>query len=250
MLLSALAARGLEYVLVSGSRNFDGELPILDPNSPDSTTDIRLIDSDVILARSDLEVFNPQDGQFETSRAASIGGRPLPVRRGWASIDARIEGSTVRFLTTHLEPGETEPEIQVAQGQELLAVIDRLDRDHGTLPTILTGDLNSAADGSDTPTYGNLIAARFSDAWDGNGDGSTCCQASDLRNVRSLLDRRIDLILVRGDTRRLTSMSRNRRYSTRVGAEPGDRTPSGLWPSDHAGVVATVPLSKRPASPR
>jgi hypothetical protein len=25
-----------------------------------------------------------------------------------------------------------------------------------------------------------------------------------------------------------------------VGDELGDRTPSGLWPSDHAGVVATL----------
>ncbi len=250
LLLSALAARGLDYVPVSASRNFDGELPILDPDSPNSTTDIRLIDSDVILARGDIEVFNPQDGQFETSLNASIGPRPLPVRRGWASIDARIAGSTVRFLTTHLEPGDTEPQIQVAQSQELLAAIDRLDRDHGALPTILTGDLNSAADGSGTPTYGNLIAARFSDAWDGGDEGPTCCQASDLRNERSLLDRRVDLILLRGDLRRPTAMSRSRRFSRRVGAEPGDRTPSGLWPSDHAGVVATVLLWKGPASPR
>lgn len=249
LLLSALAARGLDYVLVSASRNFDGELPTLDPNSPNSTTDIRLIDSDLILARGDIEVFNPQDGRFETSLNASIGGRPLPVRRGWASIDARIEGSTVRFLTTHLEP-ETEPEIQIAQSRELLAAIDRLDRDHGALPTILTGDLNSAADGSDTPTYGDMIAARFTDVWDGGGDGSTCCQASDLRNERSSLDKRYDLILVRGDIGTPTPMSRSRRFATRVGAEPGDRTPSGLWPSDHAGVVASVLLSKGQALPR
>ncbi len=250
LLLSALAARGLEYAVVSASRNFDGELPILDPGSPNSTTDIRLIDFDVILARADIEAFNPQDGQFEAYLNASVGGLPRPVRRGWASIDARIGGSTVRFLTTHLEPGEDEPEIQVAQGRELLAAIDRLDRDHGALPTILVGDLNSAADGSGTPTYGNLIAAGFSDAWDGDGDGPTCCQATDLRNELSLLNSRIDLVLLRGDLRRPTPMSRSRRFSTRVGGEPSDRTPSGLWPSDHAGVVATVLLFERQGLPR
>jgi hypothetical protein len=26
----------------------------------------------------------------------------------------------------------------------------------------------------------------------------------------------------------------------RVGEEPADKTPSGLWPSDHAGVVARM----------
>ena len=27
-----------------------------------------------------------------------------------------------------------------------------------------------------------------------------------------------------------------------VGADPSDRTPGGLWPSDHAGLVATIKL--------
>jgi hypothetical protein len=27
-----------------------------------------------------------------------------------------------------------------------------------------------------------------------------------------------------------------------VGEKPSDRTPSGLWPSDHAGVVASLRL--------
>jgi hypothetical protein len=30
----------------------------------------------------------------------------------------------------------------------------------------------------------------------------------------------------------------------RVGDQPGDRTPSGLWPSDHAGVIATLKIRK------
>ncbi len=250
LLLSALAARGLEYALVSASQNFVGELPILDPVSPNSTTDIRLIDFDAILARSDVEVANPQHGQFEGFLKVSIGGTPLSVHRGWASIDARIAGSTVRFLTTHLEPGDIEPQIQVAQGRELLAAIARLDRDHGALPTILVGDLNSAADGSETPTYGTMISAGFSDVWDAGDDGNTCCQASHLRNERSLLDRRYDFILVRGDLGRPTLSSRSRRFSTTVGAEPRDRTPSGLWPSDHAGVVATILLPQPAPAPR
>ena len=30
-----------------------------------------------------------------------------------------------------------------------------------------------------------------------------------------------------------------------VGNAPSDRTPSGLWPSDHAGVVATLRVPNR-----
>ncbi|MEU6069315.1 MULTISPECIES: hypothetical protein [Streptomyces] len=35
-----------------------------------------------------------------------------------------------------------------------------------------------------------------------------------------------------------------------VGNEQSDRTPSGLWPSDHAGIVATlrVPKTRPPVS--
>jgi hypothetical protein len=29
-----------------------------------------------------------------------------------------------------------------------------------------------------------------------------------------------------------------------VGDQPGDRTPGGLWPSDHAGLVATLRIPK------
>ncbi len=250
LLRSALAARDLDYALVSASQNFVGELPILDPSSPNSTTDVRLIDFDVILARSDIEVLNPQHGRFAAYLEVAIGGVLLPIHRGWASIDAQLAGRTVRFITTHLEPGEVDPEIQVAQGRELLEVVQRLDREHGQLPTILLGDLNSATDGTETPTYGNMIAAGFSDAWPAGDDGLTCCQASDLRNERSSLDRRYDVILLRGELGTPTPSLRGRRLQRLVGAEPGDRTPSGLWPSDHAGVVATVLLPPSEALPR
>jgi len=63
---------------------------------------------------------------------------------------------------------------------------------------------------------------------------STCCQESFLLNPGSTLSRRIDLVLVRGDFAVLGIDV--------VGGESSDRTPSGLWPSDHAGVVATLRL--------
>jgi hypothetical protein len=47
---------------------------------------------------------------------------------------------------------------------------------------------------------------------------------------------RIDLIVFRGD---ITVAS-----ARVAGDQPGDRTPGGLWPSDHAGVVATLRIPK------
>jgi hypothetical protein len=66
------------------------------------------------------------------------------------------------------------------------------------------------------------------------GDGFSCCQAEDLRNTASLLDERVDLVLLKGA---LTA-----KQVVVVGDESADRTESGLWPSDHAGVAATIRL--------
>jgi|SRR5216684_8942764 len=119
--------------------------------------------------------------------------------------------------------------IQVAQANELLQGPGNTD-----LPLVFVGDLNSNADGSSTPTYGNLIAAGFADVWNiaGSGSGFTCCQADDLLNPISSLSSRIDLVLFRGDFDVIDVDI--------VGEDPDDRTPSGLWPSDHAGVMATL----------
>jgi hypothetical protein len=62
--------------------------------------------------------------------------------------------------------------------------------------------------------------------------GFTCCQKSNLRNDVSNLSRRIDYVFVRNDM--------EVQKAQRVGHRQIDRTPSGLWPSDHAGVVARV----------
>lgn len=130
--------------------------------------------------------------------------------------------------------------MQVAQGQELLA--GPLDTE---LPTVLTGDLNSDAYGggtpgqTDTPTYQNFIAAGFLDAWPSNrgqGESMTCCQGETLQNAQSSLSERIDFVLTRG---MMTVQN-----AVRVGADPGKRTPSGLWPFDHAGVWATLRLKR------
>jgi hypothetical protein len=100
---------------------------------------------------------------------------------------------------------------------------------------VFVGDFNSAADGSSTATYANLIAAGLQDAWTHvlPGDpGYTSTQNADLMNPISLLSERIDLVLHRGGFSALDVEL--------VGENPADRTPSGLWPSDHAGIVATL----------
>jgi hypothetical protein len=62
--------------------------------------------------------------------------------------------------------------------------------------------------------------------------GNTWQHAPDLRNKAVNVTRRLDLGLVRDGFCALDADV--------VGEELTDSTPSGLWPSDHAGVVATL----------
>jgi hypothetical protein len=243
LLLDALEARGRHYAPVASVTNLDAEVPRLDPTSPTGIEDIRLTDRDVIIARTDLpanvfSVSNGQGGNFETNLVFPFGVfAGVEVPRGWTSVDVSLRGRTVRVVNTHLE--RFFPAVQVAQGQEIL---DGPADPTLSIPVVVLGDLNSAAGGgavpgeSDTPTYGNFLAAGFTDAWSakhGTKEGFTCCQTADLDDP-STLSERIDVALVRGSVSVASS--------GRFGDEESDRTPSGHWPSDHAGVTAVLRL--------
>ena len=135
-----------------------------------------------------------------------------------------------RVVSTHLEP--LSPIIQGLQADELL---EWPGNTH--LPVVLIGDFNSNADETGSPTYTKLKDVDFIDAWllKGKGTGFTCCQADDLLNPNSSLTERIDLVMFRGN------------FEVKdigiVGNSQKDRTISGLWPSDHAGVVASLNLN-------
>lgn len=246
-LLDALSSRGLNYHVVSAVTNASATLP-------DAAGDlISLTDRDVIIARTDLpasqlQVFNPQDANFQTHLSLPIGttGLTFDVLRGWASVDAEVSGKTFRFITTHLEPMSPlipgSQLVQVLQGLELLAGPALTN-----LPTVIAGDFNSDAyfghfGGPDvTITYPLFRVLGFKDAWAAANPGQvgfTWGQAEDLRNPVSTLNERIDHIFARGSIK-VTS-------ADIVGDELTDRTASGLWPSDHAGVVATLTIGNRP----
>ena len=192
----------------------------------------------MILARtdlntSDLKLSNAQAGNFVATCTipASATLPAIPLRRGWVAVDAKIRGKSFRFISTHLD-GDCLPYtgFQQAQAAEVLGGPAATD-----LPVVLVGDLNSPGDGSGV-TYNNLIVAGFGDAavLGGVGGTFTCCQADDILNPVSILDRRIDVVLFRSGFTVLGTEI--------VGELPSDRTPSGLWPSDHAGVVSRLRL--------
>jgi endonuclease/exonuclease/phosphatase family metal-dependent hydrolase len=226
LLVNALAARGLSYEPVSVFTGTDVELPAGLP----PTLDVRFTDRVSLLARTDektadLKVSNPQSGTYPTELPVTTAAGQITVQRGWVSADVKIRGKRFRFMTTHLEAFSQI--VRNAQAAELLAGPAATD-----LPVVAVGDFNSGP-GGDLTAYGELLGGGFSDAWPG-ADGLTCCHATDLHNPNPTLTKRVDLVLTSGGFQTVSADV--------VGEEPSDRTPSGLWPSDHAGVVATLRL--------
>lgn len=238
LLQSEIAERDLPYAVVSQITAFDGELTVF---TPSGLRDIRLTDRDVILARTDLptslmKLSNPQSGLYDahlTVPSLFVPGG-LPIVRGWTSVDVKSRGKTFRFIDTHLE-AFSDPH-QVAQSIELLnGPADT------SLPVVMAGDFNSPADGSGSASYGNIVAAGFSDVWSEvfPGDtGYTCCHDADLISAPGDLHERIDILFFRGG-----DMSASE--AEIIGEEAGDKTPAGLWPSDHAGVVGTISVKAK-----
>jgi endonuclease/exonuclease/phosphatase family metal-dependent hydrolase len=233
LLIKDLAARGRHYAAVAISPSFDGQLP-------DATgDDIRLTDRVVILARTDLprseqlHISNVQTQRFATNVTLPLGGPGGPaftVYNSWASVDVTRHDQTFRFVTFHLDGNV--PAVNVAEADELLA-----GPGHTLLPVIFAGDTNSPADGSGPLGYSALVQGGLADAWLQThpfDSGYTWGQAEDLRNVQSSLTQRIDYVLSQGNVQALAMKV--------VGASPNDKTASGLWPSDHAGIVATLQI--------
>ena len=246
ILLDKLQARGLHYEPVVQQDNFDIEAPA-DENSDgiiDSKDfELRHTDRIAMLVRtdgkSDIKVLGTNSGKFQMDSNCKLNTRllgPIEIVRGWTSVDLSIQGKAVRFINTHLDGDCSDPKFQRAQAQEILdgPVQDARNKN---LPVVLLGDLNSKADGSGTPTYADLLKVGFADAWAeaGSGSGFTCCQDDDLLNKASHLSDRTDFVLFGNGSFQTTEVKV-------VGASPADRTPSGLWPSDHAGVVAKLRL--------
>jgi endonuclease/exonuclease/phosphatase family metal-dependent hydrolase len=208
---------------------------------------ITYTDADAILVRNDVELLEePTLVAYDVFETFSLGGFALPFPRGYLAVTAKAEGHTFRFVTTHLEVQRFE-NTHVAQVQQLIEEMDA-----SPVPVIMAGDFNSAAnheatDEQESPAYKKLRNAGYTDLWlrePKSVAGYTCCQGPDLTNEVSVLDQRLDLVLVRYGNAGFGGQSR----VGIVGDEVSDRITVTdpmlgmvtLWPSDHAGVAATI----------
>jgi endonuclease/exonuclease/phosphatase family metal-dependent hydrolase len=231
-LLDELSVLGQSYRAVAEVENIDIEMPMITDPITFSFTDVRLTDYDVILARSDVVIDHVESQNF----AASFEVFGSQIKRGYIAVNADIDGKTYRFVSTHLEPVETgDGIIQQYQAGELVGLLSSESK-----PLILVGDFNS--DAPTGSTYGLLIGNGYQDAWAGRmtrrQNGYTCCQEKDLSNVVSVLDRRIDHVFFKNFEDLWPRADHPRVHAQLVGNTHRGKTTSGLWPSDHAGVVA------------
>lgn len=225
ILLVALARQGQLYVPVSISTNTDVELT---GAFPTGLMDVRFTDRDVILARvtPGLLVTHSSNSHFSFNLTVQTVAGAFTSLRGWTAVDGYLAGHPFHFVETHLE-AFADP-IRDIQAQELLAGPAAVS---GTL--VLAADFNF--DDASGPYALYTTTGGLTDAWRAANDGDpgfSCCQNGDLLNSTSLLNDRIDLVFFRGP---LTAAA-----AELVGDQPSDRTPSGLWPSDHAGVAASL----------
>jgi endonuclease/exonuclease/phosphatase family metal-dependent hydrolase len=193
-------------------------------------------DRNVVIVRDDvagakIKTSNPTSQIFHDTVPVPIGGGTIDVTRGWAAVDVKIREKTFRVVSTHLE-AFSEP-IRNLQAQELATALDA-----SPLPVILLGDLNSEPDDL-AGAYGIMLAAGFVDGWVEAMDGTpgfTAGQTDDLNNVPSLIDHTVDYVMHDQDG----VVDAVTGSGDIVGEELDDRTATGLWPSDHAGVALTV----------
>ena len=236
ILMAALRARGLHYNVAGIIQNADVEVPMVVSPVPEFN-DVRLTDYDVVLVRHDVRVSQVVQANYQARLIVPSMGVEIP--RGYVALTARFGKKSVRFVSTHLEPAPI-PDllpIQQAQAGEFMALLA-----HENLPVILVGDLNTQAETG--ATYQYLAAQGFADAWlkrsnRGETQGNTCCHAYDLRNVTIALDQRIDFILLKTAQHQRAGDFDFGRVQV-LGDELSERTASGMWPSDHAGVVARM----------
>ena len=247
VLLSDLAAIGEPYVAVSVQEESDVEGPSFLGNpflgTISDASDVRLTMRDVLLKRADdrVKVLASGSGQYAARLPFAVAGVTFNFIRGYNWADVRVGAKTLRVINTHLESQFSF--LAMAQAQELLAGAANVTGK----PVVIVCDCNSdplnhtTKPGDATPhaaPYEFITGpGGFTDEWlqwapaeQGWTSGfSELVNDPDTSNI----DHRIDLVLARGADGQALPADQGRI----VGIDPTNRSATGLWPSDHAGVV-------------
>jgi len=256
MLVADLDQRGAPYQVVYVQEESDVEAPGFTGNPYEGTAqdsqDIRLTVRDAILVRqaSGIQVTDSGGAHYRQVLPVDLGGVQFRFVRGYTWTDVLIGQFRLRFVSTHLE--SQNDDVAAAQADELLTALAGLT----TLTTIIACDCNAdpakrdaSRDQMTVPltTYEVLTHTdRFADLWlqqqpESAGPGLTA-GLSELVNdpTAAGFTRRLDLVLARPARSTRVTVS----HAEITGNDLSDHDAStGLWPSDHAGVLLRLGLS-------
>ena len=245
LLLDELDAVRAPYVVVISQLEADLE------SITASGFDLRLTQRDVILARKssleagEISCTNVQGAHYPASIQLSLplmGGLfVVESTRGYVFADCTVNRRSFRFINTHLESFSAGRRAQQAGFLAQFGPASTL-----TQPVVLVCDLNSdpldASVDPPDPTPNNLafnvLTGMFGyvDTWaqvNGTAPGFTygfgeLVDDPDL----SGFSKRYDHVLTRPEV--------TARRSSVTGTDGDNRSPGGLWPSDHGGVIVTL----------
>ena len=268
MLRTELKAEGVPYRPVSVNWLSDVEAPSFGGTlaAPVEPRDVRLTMRDVILKRvgSGIEVLRHRERDYTNGLQVEIAGRPLDFTRGYQWVDVERDQKRFRFVNTHLEAFSSD--MAFAQMQEMLEGPASTAR-----TTIIACDCNSdplnqsvKTSIEDTlphsePYWLATGEHEYFDTWlqwkparfgwtsglnetvdePANADGWPV-QGAATEDEKISWTHRIDLVLARRADGGPLNVVRGEVTGDQVADRYLDGEDTGLWPSDHAGVMISL----------
>jgi hypothetical protein len=247
ILLDALDVRGEHYRAVSIGDRADVEAPSFTGSPFDGTMsadarDVRLTMRDVVLiqVKGGLKTQATGDKVYQHNLVVNAAGASFRFDRGYQWVDVRAGSTKLRFVNTHLESFSSD--LALAQAAELLTAT-ATDRSTVLVCDCNSDPLNSSIKPTDQVPHRapyELITGPggFTDEWLrwAPAEAGWTSGLSELVNdpTAAGFDHRIDMVF--GRTAGGGPLAVDRGEVT--GTDVVDRDPAtGLWPSDHGGVV-------------
>jgi Endonuclease/Exonuclease/phosphatase family len=238
----------LRYRIAVVKPEFDFELPVNQGSGglgacPAQCHNERLTMRDAILVKKGVKTSNASAGTFNTLLRVKVGGAiDVDVTRGWAAVDAKVNGKRVHVVDSHFEAFDSAANnkgsdnnnypkggIREAQAKQLVAPGGPTASKH---PTILVGDFNSDSpvngdqvDPGDALAYRALLANGWSERALTPPPFGCCLQDPNLSDPSTAgITHRVDHI-----------MSNSKKIKFKKGGVTSTYA-NGLWSSDHFGI--------------
>ncbi len=226
MLQAKLAARGLHYTLAAQVQNITA-VPL---------PGISLVDHDAMLVDADRVTVGSAGGQ---NFAVNVGvvAPGVELKRGWVFARATIAGEPYTFVSLHAEADLAGAHLDGLRALQLGEVVGTV---AGDARVVMMGDFN------DVPTstmHQVLTGAGFTDVWAALRPGVigfTCCHLPNLSDHVADFSQRIDYVFTRGVAGPNDKVIGQIDYFGNVPADRLAGPAHPIWPSDHAGVMATL----------